>query len=332
MRIVARSALAILLLFSFAMTASAQEQAPAVAAAELKDAGGRVVGIALLTAVGDGAVRVQVWAGGLAPGAHGIHVHAVGKCEPDFAAAGGHFNPESRQHGLDNPNGAHGGDLPGLVIGPDGNGALDAVSSRMSLGSGAKSLFDADGSAVVIHANPDDQMTDPTGNSGGRIACGAVNLVSRPAELHVAAAELKDTNGRVVGNALFTAVGSGMVRMQVWAGGLTPGAHGIHVHAVGKCEPDFAAAGGHFNPASKQHGLNNPNGAHAGDFPNLIVGPDGNGAFDAISDRFALSAGGYSLFDADGSALVIHANPDDEMTDPTGNSGGRIACGAIAAV
>src|SRR3712207_3194384 len=97
----------VFLLASFAMTAAAQEQLPSVAAAELKDANGRVVGNVLLTAVGDGAVRMQVWAGGLAPGAHGIHVHTVGACTPDFGAAGPHFNPHSAQHGLKNPSGPH---------------------------------------------------------------------------------------------------------------------------------------------------------------------------------------------------------------------------------
>jgi superoxide dismutase, Cu-Zn family len=321
-----------MLLASLVMIASAQERPVSTAAAELKDTNGRVVGLALFSAVGDGAVRVQVWAGGLPPGQHGIHIHAVGKCEPDFGAAGAHFNPDGHKHGLSSPEGPHAGDLPNLVIGPDGNGALDVISPRIGLIGGSRSVFDTDGSAVIIHAGADDQVTDPTGNSGGRIACGAISAVAPPASMAVAAAQLKDASGHVVGSALFSAVGGGAVRVQVWAGGLPPGQHGIHVHAVGKCEPDFGAAGGHHNPQGKQHGAHNPNGAHGGDLPNLVIGPDGNGALDATTGRFSLTPGGWTIFDADGSAIVMHANADDEMTDPTGNSGGRIACGVISSI
>ena len=101
-------------------------------------------------------------------------IHAVGSCTPTFAAAGGHYNPFTREHGLDNANGPHAGDLPNLEVNVAGRGHLDAVSHHATLSGGPVSLFDADGSAIVIHANEDDQVTNPTGNSGARIACGVI--------------------------------------------------------------------------------------------------------------------------------------------------------------
>ena len=91
-----------------------------------------------------------------------------------FTSAGSHVNPASRQHGLDNPAGPHDGDLPNLVVGADSRGTLTATSSRVKLTTGAASLLDADGSAFVVHANEDDQMTDPFGNSGARVLCGVI--------------------------------------------------------------------------------------------------------------------------------------------------------------
>jgi Cu-Zn family superoxide dismutase len=114
--------------------------------------------------------------------------------------------------------------------------------------------------------------------------------------------------------------------------GLTPGLHAVHVHAVGKCEgPAFTTAGGHFNPTQKKHGFKSPEGAHAGDLPNMLVAKDGAGRFEALDDAITLKAGPASVFDADGSALVIHAGADDYVTDPAGNSGDRVACGVIVA-
>jgi Cu-Zn family superoxide dismutase len=144
-----------------------------------------------------------------------------------------------------------------------------------------------------------------------------------------AAATLVDTAGNVVGSARFTEDATGRLHVNVKVRGLTPGLHGIHLHVVGACAPTFAAAGGHHNPLGAQHGLDNPAGAHAGDLPNLVVNSAGIGHLDATSDRATLSAGPASLFDADGSAIVIHVNEDDQVTDPTGNSSGRVACGVI---
>jgi len=144
------------------------------ASAVLRDAGGRTIGTALLTEAGT-AVRISLQARGLPPGPHGIHIHAVGQCEPPmFASAGAHFNPDGRQHGLNNPQGAHAGDLPALVAAANGTASYAATNAMVRLSAGPNSLFDEDGSAIVIHANDDDQVTDPTGNSGDRVACGVI--------------------------------------------------------------------------------------------------------------------------------------------------------------
>ncbi len=145
-----------------------------------------------------------------------------------------------------------------------------------------------------------------------------------------AQAVLEDRNGLQVAAATFTESSAG-VRIRLTASGLRPGAKGIHIHAVGKCDPpEFTSAGGHFNPIGKKHGLQNPEGAHAGDLPNLIVSDAGSASFDVTTKAVTLQSGPpTSLFGPDGTSLVIHAQPDDEKTDPTGNSGARIACGVI---
>jgi len=146
---------------------------------------------------------------------------------------------------------------------------------------------------------------------------------------NAAVAELTNTSGQSVGTARFTQAGN-VVRILVEAKGLPPGPHGAHVHAVGKCDPpDFNSAGAHFNPTNKQHGALNPQGSHAGDLPNLTVGPDGTGRMETTTEQLSLGSGPSSVWDADGSALVVHANADDFKTDPTGNSGARVACGVL---
>ena len=110
--------------------------------------------------------------------------------------------------------------------------------------------------------------------------------------------------------------------IKVDAEGLEPGVHGIHLHAAGRCDgPDFKSAGPHWNPAGRQHGHDNPQGAHLGDLPNLTAGADGKAmaSFTVAGD----------MDDADGTSLVIHAKPDDNKTDPSGNSGDRIACAVL---
>jgi superoxide dismutase, Cu-Zn family len=151
-----------------------------------------------------------------------------------------------------------------------------------------------------------------------------------------ASAVLHDASGQVIGFARFTEDATGIVHVNVHVKGISSGLHGIHIHANGACDgttvPPFSSAGSHFNPSGAQHGLLNPNGPHAGDLPNLEVNVAGVGHLNAKTDHVTLSAGPISVFDANGSALIIHANPDDQITDPTGNSGGRIACGVIEAL
>ena len=141
------------------------------ARAILQDASGKEVGRARLQQVGKG-IKVTLQASKLAAGTHGVHIHAVGKCDaPDFASAGSHWNPTSRQHGKDNPAGMHKGDLPNIVIDSNGRGTLAFTVDGAVLGD----LLDADGAAIVVHVAADDYRTDPSGNSGARIACGALS-------------------------------------------------------------------------------------------------------------------------------------------------------------
>ncbi len=124
---------------------------------------------------------------------------------------------------------------------------------------------------------------------------------------------------------------AGVVQVRVNATGLKAGEHGIHIHATGKCEgPAFTSAGGHFNPAGKKHGLLSPDGHHNGDLHGLIAGANGTVVYTVTTKDISLTAGASNIFDADGTAIVIHADPDDHKTDATGNSGARVACAVIA--
>ena len=141
----------------------------------------------------------------------------------------------------------------------------------------------------------------------------------------LAVANLGDATGRAVGRATVREVAGGL-RVTLDARGLPPGTHGAHLHTVGRCDaPGFASAGGHWNPLAAKHGSMNPQGPHAGDLPNLTVGNDGRGTL-GVTLAGATMAG---LLDADGAAMVVHAQADDLQTDPSGNSGARIACGVL---
>lgn len=161
-----------------ATTVAAGPASPRHAHGTFVDATGAEVGWLKLTEDRHGDVHVNVHVKGLAAGLHGIHIHATGSCSPSFAAAGAHYNPLGHQHGLDNAAGPHAGDLPNLVVNEDGIGHLDGRTDRVTLSGGPSTLFDDNGSAFIIHANTDDQVTDTSpdgpGRSGARIACAVV--------------------------------------------------------------------------------------------------------------------------------------------------------------
>jgi superoxide dismutase, Cu-Zn family len=171
------------------------------------------------------------------------------------------------------------------------------------------------------------------------LVCGVALLLSlasvalaRPTSQGAATtAEISDANGQVVGTATLTEDASG-VTITVQGSRMPPGDHGIHVHEIGRCDPPtFATAGEHFNPTGMEHGLQNPRGPHAGDLPNVTVAADGTTTYSATTTTVTLGTGTpNSLRWPNGTAMVIHANPDDQLSNPAGNADGRIACAVIA--
>ena len=158
------------------------------------------------------------------------------------------------------------------------------------------------------------------------LALAGVTMSQAAAGGRVATATLRTTDGKDVGKVTIREQAGGLgVKLEVHD--LAPGPHGAHLHTVGKCDaPDFASAGGHWNPTNMKHGSMNPQGPHEGDMPNLTVGADGKGSLTAT-----LAGGNFdALMDADGAAMVVHASQDDLKTDPSGNSGARLACGVLA--
>lgn len=344
-----------------------QQPPPEFAIAELVDTTGAPVGSAFFFAEGD-TVFVDLFAEGLTPGFHGVHLHQTGLCQAPFTTAGGHHNPGLTGHG------AHAGDLPSLLVDGDGFGLASFETDRFDLAE----LLAGDGSALIIHAGRDnfanipdryqssevpgpgaDVTTLATGDSGSRAACGVLQAdegepmlaarerltrraraeaaVRADGEPLAAEAVLRDAAGTGVGTARFLPDPElGLIDVSVTARRLAPGFHGLHLHQTGACQPPFTTAGGHHNPGATTHG------DHAGDLPPLEVTADGRGFAQVTTTRTDLG----ELLAGDGSAVVVHAGPDNFANIPdryqaggtpgpdaesraTGDSGARVACGVL---
>lgn len=160
------------------------------------------------------------------------------------------------------------------------------------------------------------------------LTCAALSAAEKPVMV-----SMKDASGKDVGSAKLTAGPGGKgVKIALNVKGLPAGEHAVHIHTTAKCEgPAFTSAGGHFNPTSAHHGMNNEASPkpHAGDMPNFVVTPKGTAKITILNSAVTLGDGPASVFTGDGTALMIHAKADDLKSDPAGNAGDRIACGVI---
>ena len=201
---------------------------------------------------------------------------------------------------------------------PSFSTTLAIVAASLALGACSKNDAPVDNAAMVNDVAVDNAM------AGNAMAGNAMAGVPQ-------SFNFTGGDGALLGSVMVGEDPGGLV-LNISAVAMPAGVHGIHLHEKGLCEgPTFASAGAHWNPASKQHGRDNPAGAHAGDLANLTVAADGSAKVSIPVAGAKMASGAMMLADADGTALVVHAKPDDYQTDPSGDSGDRIACAVVAA-
>lgn len=180
-----------------------------------------------------------------------------------------------------------------------------------------------------IHDSCPDRSTLSVGAFVGLVALLLVPIPAGvPGDQLTARAELVNRQGDRIGAVELEETAQGVL-LRGSVSDLSSGVHAIHVHEIGICDPPFASAGGHFNPAEKSHGMRSDDGKHAGDLPNLIISQDGELSFEIFAHAISLESGSSSVLDDDGSAIVIHAEGDDHESQPSGDAGARVACGVI---